>query len=135
MRNASNSRPVALVTGASSGIGRSLAMQLAERGHDLVLTARRLPLLEEAAEEIGKATGAQCVAIRSDLSDVDGAQQLIAEIRRRNLRVRSEEHTSELQSLMRISYAVFCLKKKKELCQMNKSKHTRRQLNNTIPNM
>src|SRR3546814_1254426 len=28
--------------------------------------------------------------------------------------VRSEEHTSELQSLMRISYAVFCLKKKKE---------------------
>src|SRR3546814_2895386 len=29
-------------------------------------------------------------------------------------RVRSEEHTSELQSLMRISYAVFCLKKKKQ---------------------
>src|SRR3546814_1389125 len=33
---------------------------------------------------------------------------------------RSEEHTSELQSLMRISYAVFCLKKKKKL---NKQKH------------
>src|SRR3546814_6788587 len=33
--------------------------------------------------------------------------------------VRSEEHTSELQSLMRISYAVFCLKKKKK--KMNKS--------------
>src|SRR3546814_2118904 len=31
----------------------------------------------------------------------------------RNVNVRSEEHTSELQSLMRISYAVFCLKKKK----------------------
>src|SRR3546814_3249133 len=30
------------------------------------------------------------------------------------IRVRSEEHTSELQSLMRISYAVFCLKKKKK---------------------
>src|SRR3546814_6581102 len=30
------------------------------------------------------------------------------------LRIRSEEHTSELQSLMRISYAVFCLKKKKQ---------------------
>src|SRR3546814_3479416 len=29
-------------------------------------------------------------------------------------RIRSEEHTSELQSLMRISYAVFCLKKKKQ---------------------
>src|SRR3546814_6738972 len=33
---------------------------------------------------------------------------------RHALRVRSEEHTSELQSLMRISYAVFCLKKKTE---------------------
>src|SRR3546814_4647503 len=31
----------------------------------------------------------------------------------RDVRIRSEEHTSELQSLMRISYAVFCLKKKK----------------------
>src|SRR3546814_5752768 len=38
-------------------------------------------------------------------------------VRRRRLRaqcIRSEEHTSELPSLMRISYAVFCLKKKKE---------------------
>src|SRR3546814_8091461 len=38
--------------------------------------------------------------------------QVFAELRAR-LRLRSEEHTSELQSLMRISYAVFCLKKKK----------------------
>src|SRR3546814_3060040 len=37
----------------------------------------------------------------------------------RSRRVRSEEHTSELQSLMRISYAVFCLKKKKH----NYTKH------------
>src|SRR3546814_9406046 len=34
------------------------------------------------------------------------------------LRFRSEEHTSELQSLMRISYAVFCLKKKKNIIQL-----------------
>src|SRR3546814_1098137 len=33
---------------------------------------------------------------------------------------RSEEHTSELQSLMRISYAVFCLKKKKEISDTHK---------------
>src|SRR3546814_7602441 len=43
---------------------------------------------------------------------------VVARIEHRNLRVRggarSEEHTSELQSLMRISYAVFCLNKKKE---------------------
>src|SRR3546814_2414094 len=39
----------------------------------------------------------------------------------RRARARSEEHTSELQSLMRISYAVFCLKKKKKT---NSQKHT-----------
>src|SRR3546814_2634239 len=37
---------------------------------------------------------------------------------------RSEEHTSELQSLMRISYAVFCLKKKNKMTYNNKQKHT-----------
>src|SRR3546814_7130740 len=37
-------------------------------------------------------------------------------------RRRSEEHTSELQSLMRISYAVFCLKKKKKTTQQIKEK-------------
>src|SRR3546814_7595012 len=44
--------------------------------------------------------------------------------------MRSEEHTSELQSLMRISYAVFCLKKKKDI---KKSSHTRKKssTNNT----
>src|SRR3546814_3208804 len=36
-----------------------------------------------------------------------------------NLPARSEEHTSELQSLMRISYAVFCLKKKKQQKKIN----------------
>src|SRR3546814_4817075 len=37
--------------------------------------------------------------------------------------IRSEEHTSELQSLMRISYAVFCLKKKKKNIRPNLQKH------------
>src|SRR3546814_1635707 len=44
------------------------------------------------------------------------------------LRRRSEEHTSELQSLMRISYAVFCLKKKKK---QNRQRHTRSKHNET----
>src|SRR3546814_2337657 len=37
---------------------------------------------------------------------------------------RSEEHTSELQSLMRISYAVFCLKKKKQTTHLNTAQRT-----------
>src|SRR3546814_7119678 len=39
---------------------------------------------------------------------------------------RSEEHTSELQSLMRISYAVFCLKKKNTNTKLHKTIHTNR---------
>src|SRR3546814_6220547 len=38
---------------------------------------------------------------------------------------RSEEHTSELQSLMRISYAVFCLKKKKKKHKQHNERHSR----------
>src|SRR3546814_4450149 len=45
---------------------------------------------------------------------------------------RSEEHTSELQSLMRISYAVFCLKKKKQTDQEHKVPNTKRRSANTL---
>src|SRR3546814_4876470 len=49
------------------------------------------------------------------VGEVDPGQHVGRVLRRRQRRrlLRSEEHTSELQSLMRISYAVFCLKKKK----------------------
>src|SRR3546814_11213397 len=47
-------------------------------------------------------------ALRSDAAFLDPALEFLC-------RSRSEEHTSELQSLMRISYAVFCLKKKKQI--------------------
>src|SRR3546814_7037411 len=54
---------------------------------------------------------------RIDLAGLDQGQQFEQLVERpesaRKRRQRSEEHTSELQSLMRISYAVFCLKKKK----------------------
>src|SRR3546814_10051657 len=45
---------------------------------------------------------------------------------------RSEEHTSELQSLMRISYAVFCLKKKNNKLKQNKKKQIHTNLKNKI---
>src|SRR3546814_10799996 len=44
------------------------------------------------------------------------------------MNLRSEEHTSELQSLMRISYAVFCLKKKTKNIEDNENEHGRRLL-------
>src|SRR3546814_3710104 len=51
-----------------------------------------------------------------------GAAQHRALVGRQVMDGRSEEHTSELQSLMRISYAVFCLKKKKKK-QLNKKRN------------
>src|SRR3546814_7985065 len=63
--------------------------------------------------EIGSGTGQHAVHFGAALPHL---QWQISECREHHdgIRARSEEHTSELQSLMRISYAVFCLKKKKK---------------------
>src|SRR3546814_8128806 len=52
-------------------------------------------------------------ALMADASDRENPE-LTIDLEKQEIRRRSEEHTSELQSLMRISYAVFCLKKKKQ---------------------
>src|SRR3546814_4807777 len=99
---------------------------------------RALAVDEEASLEVGvrvlreelAARGLGLWTVRLDADDVDadeavtrvervdfvlisGDHFILAGIRRERL-IRSEEHTSELQSLMRISYAVFCLKKKNQ---------------------
>src|SRR3546814_9483836 len=69
-------------------------------------------LFRSLAENLDRIASGQILQ-RLDAFDVTGAKDGMREIGARFCRVRSEEHTSELQSLMRISYAVFCLKKKK----------------------
>jgi uncharacterized protein len=71
----------ALITGASSGIGEEFARQLAERGYDLVLVARRKERLEQLAEELPT----NAVAIESDLATEP--DKLFAKVRRRQLDV------------------------------------------------
>ena len=63
--------PIALVTGASAGLGVEFARQLSKRGHRLILAARRKERLEELAAELGNA---RAVAIDlSGLSYLDSA--------------------------------------------------------------
>ena len=68
-------RKVALVTGASAGLGVEFARQLAKRGHRLVLAARRKDRLEELAKELGNAR-----AVAIDLSKKDAAAKLMADV-------------------------------------------------------
>jgi uncharacterized protein len=66
---------VALVTGASAGLGAEFARQLSERGHRLVLVARRKERLEVLAKELGDAR-----AVALDLSKADAAGKLMADL-------------------------------------------------------
>src|SRR3546814_4272856 len=79
--------------------------------HFLQLTPNRAP---DASRDPARP---QASSRLNDLGRVAGGK---------TLRKRSEEHTSELQSLMRISYAVFCLKKKKKNRNNNRHKRVHR---------
>jgi uncharacterized protein len=66
---------VALITGASSGIGRETALALSRRGTAVVLAARRKERIDALAEEIRK-TGGNALAIQTDVSHVEEVDRL-----------------------------------------------------------
>src|SRR6187402_1097570 len=69
---------VAIVTGASSGLGVGFAETLADAGADLVLGARRVDRLEEVKGKI-EAMGRRCIAVATDVSQVEDCERLVAQ--------------------------------------------------------
>src|SRR3546814_2058579 len=110
-REAGLRRVAALVLAVHVGARPGLLVVLA--GDDAI--AERQGVLAGEVLQLVGALAADVVIVRGlaadDAAEGDVAVEAVAP--REEVHRRSEEHTSELQSLMRISYAVFCLKKKK----------------------
>ncbi|ROZ71240.1 SDR family oxidoreductase [Ramlibacter sp. WS9] len=75
--------PTALITGASSGIGESLARIFAQAGHDLVLVARSAGKLEELAEQLAAEHGVKAWAEPCNLAEPEAPARLAAALRRK----------------------------------------------------
>src|SRR6478735_2787422 len=69
--------PWAIITGASSGIGKGFAQQLAADGLNVVLVARRLPLLEELGKSLAKKFGVEYRTIEADLSQESAIKKIV----------------------------------------------------------
>ncbi len=67
---------VALVTGGSRGIGRAIALTFADAGADVVISSRKLPALEEVAEEI-RGKGRKGLAVVSHIAKIEDSRSLV----------------------------------------------------------
>jgi 3-oxoacyl-[acyl-carrier protein] reductase len=75
-----NNKPVALVTGASRGIGEAIAITLAKHGYDLIITSRKSQLdLENVALKI-ETIGARCLWMTSDVASYEDTKNLFKQI-------------------------------------------------------
>jgi short-subunit dehydrogenase len=70
-------RKLALVTGASAGIGAAFARILASHGYDLALTARRIERLDALAEEVRLRYGVETLIVAADLADPEAPGQVL----------------------------------------------------------
>lgn len=72
----------ALITGASSGIGRAMALGFAKRGFNLIIVARRVQRLVELKQEVTEKYGVKVRIFRHDLSKVEECKKLFEEVSR-----------------------------------------------------
>jgi uncharacterized protein len=79
----SGNRKIALITGASSGIGKALAENFAQDGYDVILAARSISKMESQAAELEKRYHITATAIAADLESIEGAANLYREIKNR----------------------------------------------------
>ena len=71
---------VALITGSSRGIGRSIALQFADAGADVVVSSRKLPDLEKVADEI-KSRGRRSIAVPAHNAKMEDLKNLMARVK------------------------------------------------------
>ena len=83
----SASTKTALITGASSGIGKEFAVQLASEGYDLVLVARRADRLEALGAELTAKHSVSCTAIPLNLAEHDACERLMNALEEKGLGV------------------------------------------------
>lgn len=72
--------PIALITGASAGIGATFARQLAAEGHDLILVARRTAALDHLAAELRSKHGVSVETMTADLTQDDDVARVAAKL-------------------------------------------------------
>ena len=77
----------ALITGASAGLGREFARQLAAQGKNLVLVARRREPMEELAAKLHAAHGVDVLVLTADMCDPDAPSSLFRETQERGLQI------------------------------------------------
>ncbi len=70
-------RPLAVITGASEGLGRDFATLYAEDGHDVVLVARREAPLRALASELASRCGVACQVVVADLATREGCDAVL----------------------------------------------------------